>query len=122
MQVEAAAKKEFEAAATLWFVTALEVCKQIRPYATWGWYGLPQGSAPPEYGQRQLPIFLASGAIFPSIYDYSSCTGTAAEHQAQLAFVSDLVGQSKLLARAVFAAQPGRAYPPPVYPFASEVW
>ena len=38
-QVAAQAKTEFENAATEWFVTALEVCKQIRPHAKWGWYG-----------------------------------------------------------------------------------
>ena len=83
--------------------------------------GLPQGSAPAEYGQRQLPIFMASDAIFPSIYDYSDCSGTPAEIKAQLDYVTDLVTQSVALSEAVFAAQPGRARPPPVYPFASEI-
>lgn len=120
-QVEARAKEEFETAATEWFVTTLEVCKQIRPHAKWGWYGLPQGSAPIEYGQRQMPVFLAADAIYPSIYDYGDCSGTASEVQAQEAFVGSLVAQSVALAKAVFATQPGRARPPPVYPFASEV-
>ena len=120
-QVEAQAKREFEEAATLWFVTALETCKQIRPHATWGWYGLPQGSAPAEYGLRQLPIFMAADAIFPSIYDYSTCAGTASDHSSQLAFTRALVSQSASLAKAVFAKQPGRTRPPKVYPFMSEV-
>ena len=120
-QVEALAKQEFEAAATLFFVTALETCKQMRPHAKWGFYGVPRGNAPPEYGQRQIPIFLASDAIFPSIYDETTCTGGAAEHEAQLKFTRTLISESKALANQVFALQPGRARPPPVYAVMSEV-
>jgi hyaluronoglucosaminidase len=121
VQVEARAKEEFETAATAWFVTTLEVCKQIRPHAKWGWYGLPQGSSPIDYGQRQMPVFLAADAIYPSIYDFGDCSGTASEIKAQETYVRSLVAQSVSLSKAVFRAQPGRARAPPVYPFASEV-
>lgn len=120
-QVEAQAKVEFEAAATEWFVTALEVCSQIRPHAKWGWYGVPQGSAPVEFGQRQLPIFLASGALYPSGYDYGDCSGSTSESKAHHKYVTTLVAQTVALADKVFAARPGRSRPPPVYMFASEV-
>ena len=40
-QIEAAAKKQFNTAATDWFVQTLEACKALRPYAKWGYYGLP---------------------------------------------------------------------------------
>ena len=101
----AQAKQEFEAAATLWFITCLETCKQMRPHAKWGFYGLPRGNAPAEYGQRQMPIFLASDAIFPSIYDTTTCSGGAAEHEAQLTFTRKLISESK--ARLDLAIQEG---------------
>lgn len=90
-QLEAAAKQEFETAATEWFVKSLELGRQLRPLAKWGFYGLPSneldlcssnnnestvecsydgpnGVVLKEYAARQSPIWAASDALFPSIY------------------------------------------------------
>jgi hypothetical protein len=88
--IEAAAKREFEAAATSWFVATLRKCREIRPNARWGFYGLPAqaqgnciGHGPSlkcgydnpnatelRHGVEvtQMPVWRASTALFPSIY------------------------------------------------------
>jgi hypothetical protein len=71
------AKAQFESAATEFFVKTLETCRAMRPRARWGFYGLPLGRVDPgdasatsmaEQRVRQLPIYRASTAIFPSVY------------------------------------------------------
>lgn len=106
-RVEAAAKAAFEAAATEWFVRTLEECKQIRPKAKWGFYGLPLGFTRPCSGSgmgmgcgydgptgatlrqqaevKQLPIWKASTALYPSIYISDALRGNASWVRAYIA-------------------------------------
>jgi hypothetical protein len=70
-QVEAQAKAEFEAAALNLFVTALQHASAMRPKTLWGFYGMPQGVDTLEATQKMLPVWQASGALYPSIYETS---------------------------------------------------
>jgi hypothetical protein len=100
--VEVAASEEWEAAATNWFVQTLKMCVEIRPKAKWGYYGLPsrghsggQADQPPwsDYAQKQLPIFEASSAIYPSIYLPKDGTTASKEHM-----IRGLLNMTKVLA------------------------
>jgi hyaluronoglucosaminidase len=83
------AKNAFEDAATNWFVATLEKCKEIRPNANWGFYGLPINNGEcvgtgenvkcgydnphlsdvlKKYAEQQMPIWKASDILYPSIY------------------------------------------------------
>jgi hyaluronoglucosaminidase len=74
-EIVALARIEFESAAIRFMTRTLEVLKELRPNARWGYYGYPQGhyrSAPTPYFQNQSDrlanIWNASSAIFPSVY------------------------------------------------------
>jgi hyaluronoglucosaminidase len=88
-QIEAEAKKSFEASASKFFVETLNTCRKMRPKARWGFYGLPMNFYEPctgsgsdakcgydspmgalyrNYSDRQIPIWEASTALYPSIY------------------------------------------------------
>ena len=71
-QVAAIAQRDFEAAALEFFTASLKTLRAVRPNATWGFYGLPQGFPPgppmPPHVAEEGPIWAASDAIFPSVY------------------------------------------------------
>jgi hyaluronoglucosaminidase len=97
-EIVAVAKREFEIAATEWFVKSLELGRSLRPNAKWGFYGLPSntlgkcssgggskthsenindvecsydgpdGLKLKNYAERQSAVWNASDALFPSIY------------------------------------------------------
>ena len=70
-QKEAVARAEFEPAAMAFMVETLRICRELRPNARFGFYGMPLGlGANPEYdryAQQLLPIWQNSGAMYPSI-------------------------------------------------------
>jgi hypothetical protein len=101
-KVEISASQQWEAAATNWFVQTLKRCAEIRPKAKWGYYGLPSrghsgglADQPPwsGYAQKQLPIFEASSAIYPSIY-HTQGTTTASNEQ----MVRSVLNMTKVMA------------------------
>ena len=123
-QVEARAKAEFETAALNLFVSALTHAAAVRPKVLWGFYGFPQsgcavGTWLCPYDTRQqkklLPLWQASGALYPSIYE-SDSTETDAY---RLAFMNQTVGVSVLAAEAAAGGSKRRI---PVYPFAWECY
>ncbi len=89
-QIYAIAKQQFESAAMQFFVETLKTGSSIRPKARWGFYGLPRNNWWPctgvnesmrcgyqdptegdiyrQYSDQQIPIWKASGALYPSIY------------------------------------------------------
>ncbi len=46
-QVTAEAKAEFEAATMAFFVETINLCRQMRPKAYWGYYGIPENPNEP---------------------------------------------------------------------------
>ena len=122
-QVEAAASREWEAAATNWLVQTIRTCIGIRPKARWGYYGLPkrghdggQANRPPwsDYAEKQLPIFEASRALYPSIYLHVEDTPEENEQM-----VRNLLNETLTLASHVERVTGRR---PPVLPYAWEFY
>ena len=122
-QVEAAASREWEAAATNWLVQTIRTCVGIRPQARWGYYGLPkrghdggQANRPPwsDYAEKQLPIFEASRALYPSIYLHVEDTPEENEQM-----VRNLLNETLTLASHVERVTGRR---PPVLPYAWEFY
>ncbi len=122
-QIQTKAKAEFEAAGTAMFVAALKHASAMRPKALWGFYGMPGGSFQPTPAnkaraladaKKMLPVWQASGALFPSIY-MSEVPTTEAERQFRVNATTEIG-----VATAVMVA--GGAGKPriPVYPFAWE--
>ena len=135
--VEAEAKRAFEGAATRWFVSTLQACRALRPRARWGFYGLPQaafggcvgsgaamrcgfdgpdGAALRQQAEvRQLPIWRASDALFPSIYIPHSMAGKPDNVSA---YIHSTVGEAVRCARLGGAAADGVVVAPkPVFPY-----
>ncbi|KAE9419147.1 hypothetical protein Angca_008319, partial [Angiostrongylus cantonensis] len=79
---EEMASKEFEAAAKKIFVSTIQLGRELRPHARWGFYGFPYcnydaGNSSTNllcnedfrgYNDKMSFIFEASSALFPSIY------------------------------------------------------
>ena len=78
-QKEAVARAEFEPAAMAFMVETLRICRELRPNARFGFYGMPLGlGANPEYdryAQQLLPIWQNSGALYPSICKLTATSG-----------------------------------------------
>jgi hyaluronoglucosaminidase len=86
-QTRALAKKEFERAATDFFVQTLRVCREVRPNARWGFYGFPsaeyypctgsdcgyddprRGPALRALNDQLMPILEEVDVILPSVYE-----------------------------------------------------
>lgn len=124
MQVEAQAKKEFEEAALNLFVMALKHGSSMRPNTRWGFYGMPQGSDTLEATKKMLPVWQASGALFPSIYEASginSLTNATYSDAFRLARMKSTVSMGIVAAKLAAAATRAKERIP-VYPFAWECY
>eukprot|EP00040_Diaphanoeca_grandis_P022370 m.120001 g.120001 ORF g.120001 m.120001 type:complete len:390 (-) comp28780_c0_seq1:257-1426(-) len=107
-QLEDQATSDFETAGIAMFVQTLNLCSKLRPNALWGFYGMPGATFPSE---KMLPVWEASGALFPSIY------------------LESPIGAEIMIGSAVSAAvkvaekiKPAGGYRIPVYPFAWECY
>jgi len=107
-QLEAQAKQEFEAAAIKMFVDTLNLCNKLRPKALWGYYGMPAASPPSD---KMLPVWQASGALYPSIY---------LENSFGASLKTELIVQASI--KIAEAAKPSDGPRIPVYPFAWECY
>lgn len=67
-QVEARAHEEFEAAGMDFLLRTLQACKDLRPRATWGFYGYPYAFYPANLQQEFRPLYEAVDAFFPPVY------------------------------------------------------
>ena len=115
-QVEAQAKADFENAGLHMYVTALKHALTVRPNVAFGFYGYPGSAADTDRQRaRLLPVWQASGALFPSIYETDS-TETAA---CRLSRINQTVAVAVLAAEAAAAGETKRI---PVYPFAWECY
>ena len=123
------AKSEFEAAGVALFVAALQHASTLRPKTLWGFYGMPRGAVGPRNAtdararalaaaRTMLPVWQASGALFPSVY----LNAAPAPEAARARLLNDTVEIAIAAAEMVREAEGGVARRMPVYPFAWECY
>lgn len=128
-KVLAQAKTEFESAGTALFVAALQHASTLRPKTLWGFYGMPRGSVGPRNAtdararalaaaRTMLPVWQASGALFPSVYLNAAPAPEAIRAHRLNATVEVAIAAAEM----VREAEGGAARRMPVYPFAWECY
>jgi hypothetical protein len=138
-RVEQQAKSEFEAAGLALFVAALQYASTLRPHAKWGFYGMPRGSVGPRNAtdtrshalaaaRTMLPVWQASGALYPSVY----LNAAPAPEATRARHLNDTVEVAVAAAKMVSEAEGGgganmrrekkKGGRMPVYPFAWECY
>ena len=124
------ARSEFEAAAMALFVAALKHASALRPRALWGFYGMPRGNVGPRNAtnalavalaaaRKMLPVWQASGALYPSIYLGDAPSPESTRAQRLNTTVAVAVAAAEMVCEAEGAADNRRM---PVYPFAWECY
>lgn len=102
-QVEEYSKRDHEAAAKDFFLQTINLCKQLRPNAKWGYYGYPREHHI-DYRQQMQWLWDASTALYPAayvVYPASSASPTPfgyASMDYYPALMQQLVGTSRQLA------------------------
>ena len=127
------AKAEFEAAGTALFVAALKHASALRPNALWGFYGMPRGAVGPRNAtnatqaalaaaRKMLPVWQASGALFPSIYLEDTPSSAFDRRQRLNTTVKVAVATAEMVREAEGATTPEEPRRMPVYPFTWECY